>query len=431
MGRTRRLRAIYGLFLVSGAAGLIYEVVWARLLKEVFGVTAYAVATVLAAYLGGLALGAWLLGSRVDRQTHPLRFYGFLELGIAATAFLGALLLRFLEPLHDAAAIRLSPGSPMLLLIRVLLASLVVLPPTFLMGGTLPAVTRAVRSWRECRSARGRGPVGSGDAGAGSDLDSTADPDCGQLHTRFCDHARGFPRRDRARERDHATRDRSHQGATPRLWLGAGRHRGVDTRDHPTHERAGDPDATMDVRFGGALGRAQPRPIRDCISHHAGPHDPDRHGLSARGQLARARCPLGGWRPRRALRGAHTRQHRGGDTGGFRAAPACGHATRHRADEHRFGFGGGMGFLSVAREAACRVAHGARARRRAALGGPARLLASEAVRQHRRGSGRSRPLLRGGPGLHREGDPARRRRAPVGHAGGRRAHRAEQRGNRQ
>src|SRR5438477_273644 len=144
MGRTRRLRAIYGLFLVSGAAGLIYEVVWARLLKEVFGVTAYAVATVLAAYLGGLALGAWLLGSRVDRQTHPLRFYGFLELGIAATALLGALLLRFLEPLHDAAAIRLSPGSPMLLLIRVLLASLVVLPPTFLMGGTLPAVTRAV-----------------------------------------------------------------------------------------------------------------------------------------------------------------------------------------------------------------------------------------------------------------------------------------------
>src|SRR5438105_5387690 len=144
MGRAGRLGAIYGLFLVSGAAGLIYEVVWARLLKEVFGVTAYAVATVLAAYLGGLALGAWLLGSRVDRQTHPLRFYGFLELGIAATALFGALLLRFLEPLHDAAAIRLSPGSPMLLLIRVLLASLVVLPPTFLMGGTLPAVTRAV-----------------------------------------------------------------------------------------------------------------------------------------------------------------------------------------------------------------------------------------------------------------------------------------------
>src|SRR5438045_1988696 len=111
MGRTRRLRAIYGLFLVSGAAGLIYEVVWARLLKEVFGVTAYAVATVLAAYLGGLALGAWLLGSRVDRQTHPLRFYGFLELGIAATALLGALLFRFLEPLRDAGSHLLSPGA--------------------------------------------------------------------------------------------------------------------------------------------------------------------------------------------------------------------------------------------------------------------------------------------------------------------------------
>ena len=144
MGSSRLRVAIYGLFLVSGAAGLIYEVVWARLLKEVFGVTAYAVATVLATYLGGLALGAWLLGSRVDRETHPLRFYGFLELGIAATALFGALLLRFLDPLQDAAAIRLSPGSPMLLLIRVLLASVVVLPPTFLMGGTLPAVTRAV-----------------------------------------------------------------------------------------------------------------------------------------------------------------------------------------------------------------------------------------------------------------------------------------------
>src|SRR6266478_5297697 len=118
MGQTGRLRAISGLFLASGAAA------------------------VLATYLAGVALGGWLLGGRADRAPRPLRFYGLLELGIGATALIGTLVLRVLEPLHEAAALRLAPGSPALLLIRVLLASLVVLPPTFLMGATLPAMTR-------------------------------------------------------------------------------------------------------------------------------------------------------------------------------------------------------------------------------------------------------------------------------------------------
>ena len=143
MGSAARRRIACGLFLVSGGTGLVYEVVWSRLLKDVFGVTAYAVAAVLAAYLAGLALGAWLLGKRADREPDPLRFYGILELGVAATALLGTLVLRVLDPLHQAAALRLSPGSPALLFLRVLLASLVVLPPTVLMGATLPAMTRA------------------------------------------------------------------------------------------------------------------------------------------------------------------------------------------------------------------------------------------------------------------------------------------------
>ncbi len=85
MRKEVRLRAVQALFVVSGAAGLIYEVVWSRLLKEVFGVTAYAVAAVLATYLAGLALGAWLLGRRADQQPDPLRFYGLLELAAALT----------------------------------------------------------------------------------------------------------------------------------------------------------------------------------------------------------------------------------------------------------------------------------------------------------------------------------------------------------
>src|SRR5438128_7732090 len=110
MGRAGRLRAIYGLFVVSVDAGLVYEVVWSRLLKDIFGVTAYAIAAVLATYLGGLALGAWLLGGRADSQRQPLRFYGVLELGIAAAAVLGVLTLRLLVPLDRAVAQRVAPG---------------------------------------------------------------------------------------------------------------------------------------------------------------------------------------------------------------------------------------------------------------------------------------------------------------------------------
>src|SRR5580692_9844222 len=99
----------HAIFFLSGSAGLIYEVVWSRLLKEVFGVTSYAVAAVLATYLGGLALGAWVVGGRVDRSARPLRFYGRLEIAIGVLALLTAPLLRFFEPIDRLAATRLAP----------------------------------------------------------------------------------------------------------------------------------------------------------------------------------------------------------------------------------------------------------------------------------------------------------------------------------
>lgn len=135
---------VYGLFFFSGVAALVYQVVWSRLLGEIFGVTVYAVTAVLAVFLGGLALGGWLLGKVADRQTKPLQFYAYLELGIAATALLGTYAVRLLDPLHIAAGNRFAPDSPMLIAIRVGLAAVIVLPPTFLMGGTLPVITRAV-----------------------------------------------------------------------------------------------------------------------------------------------------------------------------------------------------------------------------------------------------------------------------------------------
>jgi spermidine synthase len=132
------------LFLVSGAAGLVYQVVWARILNELFGVTAYAVATVLATFLGGLALGGLVLGRIADRRADPLRFYAWLELGVGLTGLVGTWTIRALDPLYLSVARRLAGDSAALVAVRVLLASVVILPPTFLMGGTLPAMTRVL-----------------------------------------------------------------------------------------------------------------------------------------------------------------------------------------------------------------------------------------------------------------------------------------------
>lgn len=138
-GRAHFLRA---LFFCSGLVGLVYQVVWSRWLNEVFGVTVYAVTAVLITFLGGLALGGFVLGRVADRRKQPLAFFGALEVGVALAAVLGAWSISLLDPLHVSAARRFAPDSPLLLGARVLLAAIVIVPPTFLMGGTLPAMAR-------------------------------------------------------------------------------------------------------------------------------------------------------------------------------------------------------------------------------------------------------------------------------------------------
>jgi len=64
------------LFFLSGATGLVYELLWVRLLYQAFGSTLESVTTVVAAYMGGLGLGAWLLGRRGDRHPRPAALYG-------------------------------------------------------------------------------------------------------------------------------------------------------------------------------------------------------------------------------------------------------------------------------------------------------------------------------------------------------------------
>jgi spermidine synthase len=94
------LRLIYAIFFLSGASALIYEVVWVRYLSLIFGGTHLAVTTVLAVFMGGLALGSYWIGRKVDNSGNLLRLYGFLELGIAASALVFALLMRFYPTLY-------------------------------------------------------------------------------------------------------------------------------------------------------------------------------------------------------------------------------------------------------------------------------------------------------------------------------------------
>jgi len=120
------------IYFLSGAAGLVYEVVWTRLLVLRFGNTAWAASVVLAGFMGGMGLGSWLAA----RGRGGLRLYAALEVGIAAWALL---LPALLPPLGAAAAA--TGGGPALHALFVLPAILV---PAAFMGATLPALGRAV-----------------------------------------------------------------------------------------------------------------------------------------------------------------------------------------------------------------------------------------------------------------------------------------------
>jgi len=121
----------------TGAAGLIYGIIWVKALSLIFGSTVYAVTTVLAVFLGGLGAGSWALGRRFDREARPILAYAWLEAGIAATAPLTFLALPLLRHIYAAAGggtgLRFA-GSVLLLLV-----------PTFLMGGAFPLLVRVFR----------------------------------------------------------------------------------------------------------------------------------------------------------------------------------------------------------------------------------------------------------------------------------------------
>ena len=127
-------------FFTSGAAGLVYEAVWSKQLSYLLGSSLHAVATVVAAFLGGLALGARFLGVRLARRPGRLRAYALLELGVAVAAALLLPALHALDPLVGVLYRALGAGSVGFGLARLLLLFVVLVPPAALMGATLPVL---------------------------------------------------------------------------------------------------------------------------------------------------------------------------------------------------------------------------------------------------------------------------------------------------
>src|SRR5262249_3448432 len=131
-------------FFLSGAAGLIYQVAWGKALGLIFGHTAYAVAIVLAVFMAGLALGSAWFGRWAEAHRRPINLYARIEFLIAAAGALSLVGLAGVRWLYVASYPVISDWQPLLLALRFFGAALVLLVPTFLMGGTLPILVAGV-----------------------------------------------------------------------------------------------------------------------------------------------------------------------------------------------------------------------------------------------------------------------------------------------
>ncbi len=142
--REAALKLLVPLFFLSGATSLIYETVWGRALHEVFGTSQVAIATVLAAFMGGLSIGG-LVGARyADRVAKPLLVYGILEGIIGGYALVFPLLLKAITPVYLGFWAAFEPSPVAFSAFQTVLVGLLILVPTTCMGATLPLLARFV-----------------------------------------------------------------------------------------------------------------------------------------------------------------------------------------------------------------------------------------------------------------------------------------------
>jgi len=135
---------IFLFFLFSGFSGLVYEVVWTRLLTSILGNTIYAVSIVLSAFMAGLSIGSFVAGRYIDARKDAFRLYALLEIGIGVTGFCLTLVLSQTGPIYIWIHNLLSGNGNVLSLGRYLFAFIILAVPTTLMGATLPLLSKFI-----------------------------------------------------------------------------------------------------------------------------------------------------------------------------------------------------------------------------------------------------------------------------------------------
>jgi len=128
----------------AGFCALVYQTVWEREFRLFFGVSTAASAAVIAIFIGGLGLGALVLGPRADRHANPLALYASLETGVAVATAATPSLVAAARHAYVGLGGTVALAPAIAAVVRLALAALVLGVPTVAMGGTLPAAVRAV-----------------------------------------------------------------------------------------------------------------------------------------------------------------------------------------------------------------------------------------------------------------------------------------------
>ncbi len=138
----RYLPLLLVLFVGSGCAALIYEIVWFEMLQLSVGSSAVSLGVLLGTFMGGMCIGSLMLSRLVSPKHHPLKVYAALELGVGVFGLLALVLLPIAGSVYLSIAGHGMPG----FLLRGVVAAICLLPPTFMMGATLPAIARWVQT---------------------------------------------------------------------------------------------------------------------------------------------------------------------------------------------------------------------------------------------------------------------------------------------
>jgi len=142
----RTINSLYGIILIlfffSGVSALTYQIIWVKTLGLVFGVATFAVSAVLSSFMAGLTLGSLCFGRVVDKHRAPLKIFAFLELGIGVFALLFPFLLSKITHSYIYTYWHFHTSFYLFSLLRFLMIFSLLLVPTFLMGGTLPVLSK-------------------------------------------------------------------------------------------------------------------------------------------------------------------------------------------------------------------------------------------------------------------------------------------------